>query len=683
MTVTRCALLAALTVAALGVVEGEELTVMLPHDVPLTLVRIPAGTFMMGSPIGERGRSFDREQLHQVTLTRDYFLGKYELTLEQWEAVMGGDPDAIPDGFEQRPAINLCWLDAGGEGGFIERLNQWISDSGQAGAGLFRLPTEAEWERAARAGTDTRFSFGDALECDDACASCQLMDAYMWWCGNASAVNLVGQKLPNQYGLYDMHGNVWEWASDWIIPGEDYPEDPQVDPTGPESAPSKVRRGGSYASMALVARSAYRGYCPPTTAHAYFGMRVARTAEDEPPPEAEFTWTPEVPRCGEPVQLTDLSSGDPEWWQWDFGDGTTADTANPIHAFEAAGSFGVSLTVGNQLGSDTAGASIDVDGGAPPGPAQAAGSVWLLPGVAHLAGDEGTSWVTDVVIHNPDTAPATLDLYLLEGPGDNSSAGGVGFVVDAGWALRIEDVVAQVFGRTGASGALLADAGSPLRLTARTFNDADQGTFGQYIPAVAGDRVLGQGEVALLIQLEGSERFRTNIGVTNAAAQPLAVTVDLYDADGTHLGDLGCELEAFGFDQLTGSSARSPPPRCPTAMPWSRRPRQGPPTRSTPRWSTTARGTRSSCPRRSPMRSPRWWRRRPTSPAPTRPGGRPIWRSSTPARSRSSYGSSCWPPIRTAVSPRPASTPSTRRRPDASTMSCSRSSPTRGRRRSV
>ena len=114
------------------------------------------------------------------------------------------------------PVESVSWNDIAGSGGFLERLNAAL---GLSGASAFRLPTEAEWERAARGGTTTRFSFGDALDCNDANCSGQggpcSADPYVWWCANANATTSehpVGQKQPNPYGLYDMHGNVREWV---------------------------------------------------------------------------------------------------------------------------------------------------------------------------------------------------------------------------------------------------------------------------------------------------------------------------------------------------------------------------------------------------------------------------------------------------------------------------------------
>lgn len=249
-----------------------ELTVILPGNVPLTLVRIPAGTFLMGSPASERGRVSD-ETLHQVTLTHPYYLGKYEVTQAQWQAVMG---TAMPTSCgsygvgPEYPVYCVSWNDITGANGFLARLNAYL------GTSLFRLPTEAEWERAARAETSTRFSYGDALGCGDACEACTVHDQYMIWCGNQqNRAELVGSKASNPFGLHDVHGNLFEWVQDRYGA---YPVGPATDPTGPGSGPNRVFRGGSWNDNASYGRSAFRdGYFPPTARGYSVGFRVARS----------------------------------------------------------------------------------------------------------------------------------------------------------------------------------------------------------------------------------------------------------------------------------------------------------------------------------------------------------------------------------------------------------------------
>jgi len=255
---------------------AEEVVVTLSGNVPLTLVRVSAGTFLMGSPEGERGNVFDNETQHEVTLTQDYYLGKTEITQAQWEAVMGtpmraecGDI-AVGDDF---PVYCVTWNRIAGPGGFIEKLNA------QLGTDAFRLPTEAEWERAARAGTTTRFSHGDVLECSDECEPCAVHEEYMWWCGNVSPFGPrpVGEKLPNPFGLHDMHGNLWEIVNDRY--GE-FSTAPVTDPVGPGGSGDIVMRGGG--REAWINRSASRiGGSPDDRAqNNEVGFRIAATHVD-------------------------------------------------------------------------------------------------------------------------------------------------------------------------------------------------------------------------------------------------------------------------------------------------------------------------------------------------------------------------------------------------------------------
>jgi formylglycine-generating enzyme required for sulfatase activity len=185
---------------------GETLTVNLPGGVAMDMIWIEPGTFLMGSPESEQGRGENEGPQHEVMISRGFYLGKFELTQEQWEGVMETSPwsgDKGNDKYdvqEQRdhPAVYISWNDVQE---FVHRLNVAAGDS------LYRLPTEAEWEYAARAGTATRWSFGE----DES----RLGD-YAWYEKTAAHAQLgygqpVGTKLPNPWGLYDMYGNVWEW----------------------------------------------------------------------------------------------------------------------------------------------------------------------------------------------------------------------------------------------------------------------------------------------------------------------------------------------------------------------------------------------------------------------------------------------------------------------------------------
>jgi formylglycine-generating enzyme required for sulfatase activity len=245
---------------------AEEITIYLGpyNNVPLVLVRIPAGAFTMGSPTTERGRASDERQ-HQVTLTQDFYLGRTEVTHAQWQAVMGFNAAGGHGAGPEHPVYNISWEQIAGIGGFIDTLNRAL------GTTKFRLPTEAEWEHAARGGTTTEFSFPAAADWDTACRSSAEADTHMWWCANSAATTQpVGTKLANPWGLFDMHGNVVEWVQDRY---GSYPSGAQTDPAGPATGTKRVLRSGSFHIYARGCRSAQR-YSNDGPAETY-GFRLA------------------------------------------------------------------------------------------------------------------------------------------------------------------------------------------------------------------------------------------------------------------------------------------------------------------------------------------------------------------------------------------------------------------------
>lgn len=244
------------------------MTVNVPNlpqgSTPLQMLLIPAGTFTMGSDPAERGH-YEDELLHEVTLTKPFWMGKFEVTQAQYQAVMGTNPSGWPG--PNRPVEMITWSDAQA---FITKLNT-------LGLGVFRFPTEAEWEYACRAGTTTRYFYGDALDCPDrGDGPCPTADLYSWHWGNyepGGSTHDVGLKLPNPFGLHDMHGNVWEWVGDWYGP---YPTDPQIDPKGPAAGNLKILRGGMYRSNGRMMRSAFRDHVWPSFLYNRIGMRLVR-----------------------------------------------------------------------------------------------------------------------------------------------------------------------------------------------------------------------------------------------------------------------------------------------------------------------------------------------------------------------------------------------------------------------
>ncbi|MBF0627379.1 MAG: SUMF1/EgtB/PvdO family nonheme iron enzyme [Magnetococcales bacterium] len=209
------------------------------NSLGMTFKRIPSGTFTMGSPSGETNHESDEVQ-HQVTISRAFYMQTTEITQGQWRAVMGSNPSYFSSCGDTCPVEQVSWND----------LQDFISQLNSRGEGRYRLPTEAEWEYAARSGTTTAYSFGNS--------SSNLSD-YAWWgCNNGGnsecKTHPVAQKLPNLWGLYDMHGNVWEWISDRY---ESYTSSAVTDPHV-YSGPRGVFRGGSWANVAGHSRCANR-----------------------------------------------------------------------------------------------------------------------------------------------------------------------------------------------------------------------------------------------------------------------------------------------------------------------------------------------------------------------------------------------------------------------------------------
>jgi formylglycine-generating enzyme required for sulfatase activity/uncharacterized membrane protein YhaH (DUF805 family) len=225
----------------------------------MKFVWCPPGRFTMGSPASEQGR-FDREAQVEVTLSEGFWLGKYEVTQEEWERVMNTNPSAFT-GDPSRPVEKVSWHDAVA---YCAALTTSERAAGHCPATWsYRLPTEAEWEYACRAGTTTRFSFGD----DDT-----LLTNYAWYGSNSdSTTHPVGQKRANPWGLYDMHGNVFEWCQDWY---GDYPAGSATDPQGPQGGSLRVLRGGSWGDFAGLARCANRGSLDPVLAIIFGGFRA-------------------------------------------------------------------------------------------------------------------------------------------------------------------------------------------------------------------------------------------------------------------------------------------------------------------------------------------------------------------------------------------------------------------------
>ena len=228
----------------------------------MEFVLIQPGTPLMGSPESEEGRYHD-ETRHQVTLTNPFYMQATPVTQAQWQAVMGDNPSFFKG--ENHPVENVSWHDAQA---FIRKLNA-------RGEGQYRLPTEAEWEYACRAGTETPFGIGNGVDLDSTQANFD--GNYPYGKGKKALyreqTTPVKTFEPNAWGLYDMHGNVCEWVQDWF--GE-YPEGEETDPQGPATGADRVLRGGGWCNLARFARSAYRGRFSPDVRGINLGFRLVK-----------------------------------------------------------------------------------------------------------------------------------------------------------------------------------------------------------------------------------------------------------------------------------------------------------------------------------------------------------------------------------------------------------------------
>jgi TPR repeat protein len=239
---------------------GKEAGAGLPktysNSVYMEFVLIPAGSFTMGEDKHFRFEVISKAPPHRVTISKPFYLGKYEVTQEQWMAVMR---DRSRSRFEGRnnPVENVSWDDVQE---FIRRLNS------KERTDKYRLPTEAEWEYAARAGTTSAYSFGD----DEGS-----LGRYAWYRRNSGEkTHPVGQKQPNPWGLYDMHGNVWEWVQDWYTLSY-YADSPDTDPKGPSTGANRMLRGGSWNDIENYLRSAARKTNSPRARDDTYGFRLA------------------------------------------------------------------------------------------------------------------------------------------------------------------------------------------------------------------------------------------------------------------------------------------------------------------------------------------------------------------------------------------------------------------------
>ena len=231
--------------------SGSVITIPVKNGISIEMVKVEAGSFNMGAT-PEMENPYDSEKpVHRVTLTNNYYIGKYEVTQALWQAVMGSNPSYFKG--DDLPVEKVSWDDCQD---FISKLNAMTGKR-------FRLPSEAEWEYAARGGKKSRgYQYSGSNTLGDVA----------WYYGNSGPkTHAVGTKQPNELGIYDMTGNVWEWCQDWF---GSYSSSPQTNPTGAASGSIRVCRGGSWNYSAGLCRTSYRGNNSPDDRFSYLGLRL-------------------------------------------------------------------------------------------------------------------------------------------------------------------------------------------------------------------------------------------------------------------------------------------------------------------------------------------------------------------------------------------------------------------------
>ena len=238
--------------------HGETRTLTLPGGAKMEMIYVAPGSFTMGSPRSEKGRAKSTDETqHRVTLTKGFWLGKYEVTQAQWKSVMGSNPSGFKG--DNLPVENVSWNDCQE---FIRKVN---AEAKSQFGGEARLPTEAEWEYACRAGSAGAY------------AGTGNINTMGWYRGNSGKkTHPAGRMRSNAWGFYDMHGNVWEWCSDWY---GSYAGGSVTDPAGPASGKYRILRGGCWLADARGCRSATRLGLSPDKHYWDDGFRLACSAE--------------------------------------------------------------------------------------------------------------------------------------------------------------------------------------------------------------------------------------------------------------------------------------------------------------------------------------------------------------------------------------------------------------------
>jgi formylglycine-generating enzyme required for sulfatase activity len=240
--------------------KADKLPKALANSIDMVLIRIDPGKFTMGSPKTEIKRE-EGEDEHQIEISKTFYMGKYEVTQAQFQAVVGKNPSYFKG--DKLPVDSVSWADAKV---FCDKLSKKENK-------VYTLPTEAEWEYACRAGTKTSFCLGNVISTDQI----NYNGNKIYGDGKKGVFRKktmeVGSLPPNKWGLHDMHGNVWEWCEDWYN-DDYYKTSPKQDPKGAEKGESRVLRGGSWESAPEECRSANRGQSPPGEGYNHVGFRV-------------------------------------------------------------------------------------------------------------------------------------------------------------------------------------------------------------------------------------------------------------------------------------------------------------------------------------------------------------------------------------------------------------------------
>ncbi len=322
---------------------------------------------------------------------------------------------------------------------------------------------------------------------------------------------------------------------------------------GPGAAGAFDSLGAVFPAVLLVGDTAQMWYAG-TVAWGMFSQVGYATASlpFPDPPVAGFIYDPAAPAVGETVTFTDTTTGGPSSWAWDFGDGATASEENPTHAFAAEGTYTVTLTASNDLGSSTASHDVVVGGGPP-----ALGELYFVAAAANSPGT-GSLWVTDVEVNNPTTATITYRfLWLPRDSSDNSApAASAVFTLAPAASARYENVVGQVFGRSALGALAVAADSADAIVMSRTYNLSATGTFGQSIVGLHSSRLIpADRRMRIVFTSETSSGatssgYRTNLGFQNGTGSAIVVSYTLYDRAGVNLGVGTVELGPWCNTQL-------------------------------------------------------------------------------------------------------------------------------------